>query len=212
MKFYDLQVHTNASPCSRADPGDIVSASIAAGLDGIAITNHDTLDGYSEVAKLAPDELEIIPGAEVTTSQGHLLALGIERVPSHNDPLAVIDSVHEQGGVAILSHPFDRFRENFRNQPAVLAESVDGVETINSRCVLSWFNKQAQDYATQHDIAVTGGSDAHFPVEVGRARTGCTGAILESIRSGETIVEGSGGYISGHIATKLSDFASVCGL
>ncbi|MFB6185905.1 MAG: PHP domain-containing protein [Halobacteriaceae archaeon] len=76
MKRYDLQVHTDASPCSNASPSDIVNAAVEANLDGVAITNHDTLDGYHTVDRIAPSELEVIPGVEVTTTQGHLLALG----------------------------------------------------------------------------------------------------------------------------------------
>ncbi|MFB6185906.1 MAG: PHP-associated domain-containing protein [Halobacteriaceae archaeon] len=50
---------------------------------------------------------------------------------------------------------------------------------------------------------MTGGSDAHFPIEVGRAYTMCTGDLFDAIRCGETSVKGRGGYLTGHIATKM---------
>lgn len=113
MNRYELQVHTDISPCSRATPEDVVEAAVGAGLDGIAITNHDTLEGYSEVRDHVPAELTVIPGVEVMTTQGHLLALGVHTERPQTDPGAVIDHVHAQGSVAVLPHPFDRLREHY---------------------------------------------------------------------------------------------------
>ncbi|AZH26465.1 PHP domain-containing protein [Haloplanus aerogenes] len=205
MSRFDLQVHTDASPCSRATPSGIVDAAVAAGLDGIAITDHDTLDGYAAVARLAPDSLTVVPGVEVTTSQGHLLALGVDEVPPKADPLTVVDHVHEQGGVAVLSHPFDRLREYYAEDLDRIAAAVDGVEVTNSRCVFSRYNRAARSFAAEHDLAITGGSDAHFPMEIGRAYTECGGPVLDAILAGTTETGGRGGYLSGHVATKLND-------
>lgn len=212
MRRYDLQVHTDASPCSRATPREVVEAALGAGVDGIAITNHDTLSGYGAVADLAPAELTVIPGVEVTTSQGHLLALDVREVPPREDPLTVIENVHEQGGLAILSHPFDRLRERYTDDLDEIATRVDGVEGLNSRCIFPRYNHRAREFARLHGLAITGGSDAHFPMEVGRARTVCDRPVLEAIRANETDVEGRGGYLSGHAATKLSDLLALVGV
>lgn len=209
MRRYDLQVHTDASPCSRAAPRDVVEAARERGLDGIAITNHDTLEGYAAVDELAPDELTVIPGVEVTTSQGHLLALDVHDVPPRADPLTVIDRVHDQGGLAVLSHPFDRLREYYTDDLEEIAARVDGVEVRNSRCLIPRYNRRARTFAATHRLAMTGGSDAHFPMEVGRVRTICDRPVLDAIRSNETDTTGRGGYLSGHAATKLNDFLSL---
>lgn len=205
MKKYDLQVHTDASPCSRASPEDTVEAALEAGLDGIAITNHDTLEGFDAVNTLAPRNLTVIPGVEVTTTQGHLLALNVNRVPPQDDPLTVIDAIHEQDGIAILSHPFDKFREYYTDNLAEIASLVDGVEVLNSRCLVPQYNKNARAFAEKHSLAITAGSDAHFPMEVGRAYTMCEEPILDAIREGATEADGRGRYFSGHVATKLND-------
>jgi predicted metal-dependent phosphoesterase TrpH len=205
VRRYDLQVHTDASPCSRATPQDVVDAALAAELDGIAITNHDTLDGYEEVNALAPKELTVIPGVEVTTSKGHLLALDVNEVPVKADPLTVIADIHGQNGVAVLSHPFDKLREHYTEDLDEIAEYVDGVEVTNSRCVFPWHNRNARSFAETYELAITGGSDAHFPMEVGRAYTLCDRPIRDAIREGDTDTGGRGGYLSGHIATKLND-------
>lgn len=206
MKF-DLQVHTEVSPCSRAAPADVVDAAVDAGLDGVAITDHDTLAGVDAVREAAPDDLSVVPAVEVTTTQGHLLALGVEEAPPQADPRTVVDDVHDQGGVAALSHPFDRLREFYVTDLDALAAAVDAVEAVNSRCVRHAYNDRAQAFATAHDLPVVGGSDAHFPMEVGRAYTECDGSPLEAIRRGETRAAGRGGYLSGHVATKLHQFA-----
>ena len=212
MKRYDLQVHTDVSPCSRAKPQDIVDAAQAARLDGIAITNHDTLDGVAEVEALAPEELTVIPGVEVTTSQGHMLALDVEKVPPKADPLTVIDHIHQQDGIAILSHPFDKLREYYSEDLEQIGKQVDGVEVLNSRCIFPRFNQTARSFAETYDIAVTGGSDAHFSMEVGRAFTECEQPILTAIREKATATGGRGGYLSGHVATKLNDAFSLLNL
>lgn len=203
VRRYDLQVHTDASACSRAHPKAVVEAAVAADLDGIAVTNHDTLDGYAEVRAAAPDDLTVIPGVEVTTDEGHLLALGVREAPPPGDPLSVVERVHDRSGVAVLSHPFDRLRDSYAGDLADLAAAVDGVEGCNSRCVLPTDNRRAGAFADEHGLAVTGGSDAHFPMEVGRAYTTCEGPVLEAIRAGETSTAGRGGYLSGHVATKV---------
>ncbi|RRJ28861.1 PHP domain-containing protein [Halocatena pleomorpha] len=205
---YDLQVHTDASPCSNATPQAVVEAAVNRGLDGIAVTNHDTLEGVSAVQAAAPSALRVIPGVEVTTSQGHLLALGVKTPPAPDDPLPVIERVHEQGGVAVLSHPFDRLREAYTTDLDAIAAAVDAVEATNSRCLLSWDNGRAQTFAQTHGLPRTGGSDAHFPMEIGRAHTAIDGdrPLLAAIRDGSTTAlspQGHGGYASGHVATKL---------
>jgi len=205
VKQYDLQVHTDVSPCSRASPADVVDAVIDAGLDGIAITNHDTLAGYDEIADLAPADLTVIPGVEVTTTQGHLLALYVHDEPPQSDPITVIEHVHEQDGIAILSHPFDRLREYYDINLKAIASRVDAIEAQNSRCLLPQFNRRAQEFAIQYDLAITGGSDAHFPMEIGRSTTVCEPPLREAIEARSTQTAGRGGYLSGHTATKLND-------
>lgn len=205
VRRYDLQVHTRVSPCSQAQPRDIVASACRRGLDGIAITDHDTTEGYDALREHAGTDLDIISGCEVTTTQGHLLGLNIDHAPPQTDPLAVIDEIHQQGGVAVLSHPFDRLRECYTADLCAIADAVDGVEVVNSRCIFPPDNHRALTFADEHRLAPIGGSDAHFPIEVGRAYTICKRPILEAIRMAETEVKGRGSYLSGHIATKLHD-------
>ncbi|QLK27611.1 PHP domain-containing protein [Natrinema zhouii] len=210
---YDLQVHTNASPCSSTPPERVAEAAVDAGLDGIAVTDHDTLANVDAVRDAAPDDLEVIPAVEVTTTEGHLLALDVAEAPPQTDPLAVVDHVHEQGGVAVLSHPFDTLRQYYETDLGALADAVDGVETVNSRCVRRRFNERAAAYAAARDLPATGGSDAHFPMEIGRAYTSVEddGSLVDAVRDGRVRASGRGRYLSGHVATKLHQLRTASG-
>lgn len=210
IRRYDLQVHTNASPCSSTSPERVVAAAVDAGLDGIAVTDHDTVANVEAVREAAPDTLNVISGVEVTTTEGHLLALNVAEPPPQTDPLTVVDHVHDQGGVAVLSHPFDALRQYYETDLVTLADAVDGVETVNSRCVRRRFNERAAAFATAHDLPATGGSDAHFPMEIGRAYTRIKGdgSIVNAVRDGRVWPGGRGQYLSGHVATKLYQFCT----
>jgi predicted metal-dependent phosphoesterase TrpH len=200
---YDLQVHTDASPCSATPPKKVAAAAAEAGLDGIVVTDHDTLENVGRVREHAPSSLDVVSGVEVTTTQGHLLAIDIEKAPPKTDPLTVIETIHDRDGIAVLSHPFDTMRQFYdRNLPEIAA-AVDGVEATNSRCVRPLFNRQARAFAAHHELAITGGSDAHFPMEVGRAATEFDGTLREALSEGTTTPRGRGRYLSGHVATKL---------
>jgi predicted metal-dependent phosphoesterase TrpH len=208
MATYDLHVHTEASPCSSAKPATILAAAERAGLDGIAVTDHDTMENVGMMREQAPPDLTVIAGTEVTTTQGHLLALGIQEPPPKTDPVSVINDVHRQGGVAVLAHPFDALRESYDDDLDQILDVVDGVEHINSRCLLPRFNDRAGSVARKRGLAVTGGSDAHFPMEVGRAYTVCTDEWSDAISGGATSAEGRGSYLSGHVATKFVQTSS----
>lgn len=211
-KTYDIHVHTRVSSCSRNKPEDIINRAAEIGLDGLAVTDHDSVQGGVDVASLAPPELEVIVGAEITTSQGHLLALGIDETPPVGiKPLDAIQFVHDHGGVAVLAHPFDSLRQTYQTDLKEIADEVDAVEIKNSRCLLTKFNTHAEAFADQHDLPVTGGSDAHFPMEIGRAVTRCEGPLLKTLQAGKSTAAGRDGYLSGHIATKLNDTLSLLG-
>lgn len=206
MYRYDLQVHTDASPCSRATPEDVVDAAIETGLDGIVVTDHDTMTNVGAVQKAAPPELAVVPGVEVSTTDGHVLAIDVSDPPPRFDIASVVDEIHDQDGFAIPSHPFDSLRENCGNRLQEVVDMIDAVETVNSRCLWGRFNERAAEFAARHDLPTTGGSDAHFPFEVGRAYTVTERPLREALRRGETSGAGRGRYLSGHILTKLNDW------
>ena len=107
----DLHVHTNASRDGESSVEDVLAAAVKAGLDAIAITDHDTTEGsLCALAAQNPGVL-IIPGIEVSTRQGHLLVLGTTKVLApKQDVLKTIAEAKALGAVTIVPHPFHRWR------------------------------------------------------------------------------------------------------
>ena len=148
----------------------LVARARRAGLQRIAITDHDTIRGAVIARDLAPDL--VIVGEEIrTASGGEILALYVqEEVPTGLPVQEVIRRLRAQGAVISVSHPLDRFRKRSALGWAGTQEIiglVDALEGFNARCLSAADNQRAAELAAQHGLALTGGSDAHTPGEVG---------------------------------------------
>ena len=105
------------------------------------------------------------------TTQGELLAAYVsEEIPAGLPPMEVIGRLRIQGAFISVSHPFDRHRKGHWEKDDLLAilPHVDAIETFNARCMFPWYNWQAENFAKQHGITRTYGSDAHAAFEIGR--------------------------------------------
>jgi predicted metal-dependent phosphoesterase TrpH len=165
----DFHSHTIHSRDGLTDIRTYISAARRAGLDRIAVTDHNTIRGALEAASLAPDL--IIPGEEIMTSEGELLGYYVrEEIPKGLTPEDTISRLREQDAVISVSHPFDRLRHGAWKPGNLvrIAPLVDAVEGFNSRCLFSADNRQAGDFARGRNISITAGSDAHAAFELGR--------------------------------------------
>jgi predicted metal-dependent phosphoesterase TrpH len=108
----DTHVHTRFSYDAAGFVRAVLAAAREAGLDGLAVTDHDTVEGARRAARLAPEYgLFVLPGVEVSTAEGHLLALGTETAPAPGRPMAeTAETVRDRGGVAVAAHPFQLSR------------------------------------------------------------------------------------------------------
>ncbi|MBU3666637.1 MAG: PHP domain-containing protein [Chthoniobacterales bacterium] len=176
----DLHVHSFFSADGVSSPEDLVAAARAAGLNGFAITDHNTCEAVDYMVShgimrpdgKAVDDFLVIPGIEVTTADGHLLCLGCVLPPSLKGmPAAdVCRLAHEAGGVCIAPHPYDLFRAGIRE--AVLDTlPLDGLEVFNAATTLKRHNRKAFHYAERRGLPMTAGSDAHHAGAVGVACT-----------------------------------------
>jgi len=142
----------------------------ARGIDRLVLTDHNTAQGALEAARRYPDL--VIPGEEVMTTQGELLAWYVtEDVPPGLAPEEAIRRLREQGAVIGVSHPFDRYRSGAWQLENLLriVELVDAIEVFNARCIHMEDNDRALAFAQKHDVLMTAGSDAHIRREYGRA-------------------------------------------
>ncbi len=171
MLRVDFHTHTYASPDSLAQPADLLRAMQRQGLDRIAITDHNTLRGARQANELDPEHF--IVGEEILTTAGELLAVYVkEEIPKRLPPMEALTRLKEQDAFISVSHPFDRSRNGAWKLPDLLAilPYIDSIEVFNARCMLPNANQLAKDFAEQHRLAVTAGSDAHAPFELGAAR------------------------------------------
>jgi len=140
------------------------------GIDRIAITDHNTIDGALEVQSLAPER--VIVGEEIMTDRGELLGYFLhERIPPGLSPQETIQRLRDQGAVISVSHPFDTIRAGSWAEADLwqILPLVDAIETFNARTWSRSANAQAEALADEAGIPGTAGSDAHTYIELGRA-------------------------------------------
>jgi hypothetical protein len=159
----DLHVHTKHSIDAIIEPRYLVRKSRGSGIIP-AITDHNNLAAHKEMKKL---RAKFIPGEEIRTAEGDLIALYIEEtIPKKTPFLEAIDMIREQGGLSYLPHPFDKTRKGVHDPK--LAAKVDIVEIFNARCPVRLYNREAENLARIKKKLYGAGSDSHFLFEFGR--------------------------------------------
>ena len=123
----DIHMHSSYSPDSRSRPELIVKRAIAIGLGAIAVTDHDTWEGARAAARLARDDILVIPGAELKTDKGDLLALFVDEAITADTFARKVDEIHAKGGIAIVPHPGVSPRISRRE-----LSMADGYEAFNA--------------------------------------------------------------------------------
>jgi predicted metal-dependent phosphoesterase TrpH len=192
----DLHVHSRHSPDSRLTLEQIAGQVPYAGLRGFALTDHNTVAGHRELPDLATrfPSLVVLPGVEVSTAEGHVLAYGVDEAPPPHRPVAeTAEWVRAHGGESVLAHPF-RLAHGVGRRVAETAP-VRGIEVLNGHSSLV-ANARAELVAARRYLAETGGSDVHELSDLGRAFTEfpsdapSTDDLLESIRKGTVVAGG----------------------
>jgi predicted metal-dependent phosphoesterase TrpH len=189
MLTCDLHIHSNYSKDGESSVEEILRKAEEEGLDAIAITDHDSVDGAKKALSI-PSAVLVIPGIEVSTKQGHLLVLGVtEIIPAGLDVVATVNIARRMGALAILPHPYHVWRHGVARRKKAGMHIVDAVEAFNSRYIVGSANQKAARIAKRLGKPCVGGSDAHNAKFVGFGRTYVDAeknvpAILEAIRAG----------------------------
>ncbi len=190
MLSCDLHVHTNFSKDGESSVEEILTRAEMIGLDVIAITDHDTVDGAKK-ALLCTTPVLVIPGIEVSTKQGHLIVLGVtEVIPAGLDVIETVEIARKMGALLILPHPYHVWRHGVARRKKVCMSVVDAVETFNSRYIVGSANRKAARIAKRMGKPCVAGSDAHHARFVGFGRTSIDAerdisSILAAIRAGK---------------------------
>jgi predicted metal-dependent phosphoesterase TrpH len=164
----DLHLHSHFSHDGQSSLDELIQRCAECGLDRIALTDHNTVEGALALAKMAP-VLAII-GEEAKTREGEVIGLFITgRIPPYLPPEEAMDMIHGMGGLTYLPHPLDRNRAHFRGERLVeLADRIDIIETYNSWCEPA-SNQAAARFAADLGKVTATGSDAHSASELGRS-------------------------------------------
>ncbi len=191
----DLHVHTNFSKDGESSVEEILKRAEEIGLDVIAITDHDTVEGAKK-ALLFTTGVLVIPGIEVSTKQGHLIVLGVtEVIPAGLDVIDTVEIARKMGALLILPHPYHVWRHGVARQKKIGMMVVDAVETFNSRYIVGSANRKAARIAKRMGKPCVAGSDAHHARFVGFGRTFIDAdrdisSILAAIRAGKVTCGG----------------------
>ncbi len=190
----DLHVHTALGDGLAEVPALLDFVESQTDLDVIAVTDHDDLRGAFQVREAWARRryrFQVVTGIEVTTIEGHLLALYVEEPVPGLRPLAeALEAVHRQGGLCVIPHPMSWLTRSLgqRAIERIISSAddlrhFDGLETANqslgARVSLS---KAADLNRRRYHLAEVGGSDAHFLQAIGSAYTEFPGRSADDLR------------------------------
>lgn len=194
MGLADLHIHTLHSADGTARVIDVLRRARDIGLDVIAITDHDAIKGALEALELSfRFDVEVIPGVEVSTADGDLLAFNIRRLPRRKRSLIdTLLEVGDMGGFCVAAHPMSggwrikslsayTIRQAYCHPRA--AQVLIGIEAYNASVLDRQSNAWANNLAERLRVAKTGSSDAHVLSAIGSGATwfpGHTAADLVS--------------------------------
>lgn len=174
-------------------PREMIKAAIKRGLNGLAITDHQTVKGSLvgiKVAKKLDKNFLIIPGIEIRTKSGDVIGLGIkENVPDALSMKQTIEKIHNLGGIAIAAHPFGQFI--FRKCVGKEAVKADAIEVFNAGSSSKGRDKKALALAEKFNKQKTAGSDAHYYKDVGNAGIICNSDPIEEILKNKVKIFGN---------------------
>ncbi len=191
MSKADLHIHTTYSIDGTASVREALGGAVRASLDVIAITDHDEVRGSLEARAISAEYgIQVITGAEVSTKEGHLVVLFIERnIPAGMSLIDTLIAVREMGGMAIAAHP-DHPTLNSISLHSILTalehpqarEALNGIEVCNMNPTHSPFNQRSQKAAETLPLAHIASSDAHIASMIGAAVTHFEGNTVRDLR------------------------------
>jgi predicted metal-dependent phosphoesterase TrpH len=222
LAFADFHVHTRFSRDSILSEDKFIRFALERGLTHVAVTNHNNVEGAIAVrdraAALGLDEqLTVILGEEVSTSDGEVVGLFLERtIPRGLTAEQTADEIHAQGGLVSVPHPFDPFRaSHIRRLPLeelAAAGKIDMLEVFNSRVTFSRHNERAAEFAARHGIAGIACSDSHSAFEVAMSFNALPAfATADELREGlvENEWHGSRSTVLIHLTTRYAVWSNI---
>jgi predicted metal-dependent phosphoesterase TrpH len=171
MLKLDLHIHSQYSEDATGSPKDIIKILQKKGLQGMAITDHNTVEGGLRALKVKPKEFIVIPGVEISTKDGHMLALNVtENIKKHLTAEETVEKIIDTGGLPVVPHLFRNMSGIKKEKLKNIHTKISAIEVFNS-CSLPQTNLKTSKIAKEYDLGGTGGSDAHDLIYAGYAYT-----------------------------------------
>ena len=176
---------------SKQSPKDVLEKAQKVGLNVISITDHDETEGCLEAMELAKDyPITVVPGIEITTGEGHVLAYGItSKIPHNLGIKKTLEEIKKSNGISVAAHPFSPQGIFYKKKNTKLASGFDAIEVSSylkgSICLKS------QAFAKEKKISVIAGSDSKYSDNIGSTYTEIYStnhieSLLNAIKNGKT--------------------------
>ncbi len=192
-------------------PDQMIDMAISKGLNGLAITDHNSVRGSLEGLRHAKKikNFLLIPGTEVSSREGHIVALGVKEDISRKLTVPeTIDRVHDLGGLAIAAHPYAGWPRTASLGDAIRKYKFDAIEVLNGGTRVN-ANRKAYRVAKEMGVPMTAGSDSHYWKDLGLIYNlvDCgpsVDSVLRAIRKGKVLPQGRpfGFYTGLRLATR----------
>lgn len=166
----DFHLHTEYSMDCKTTLQKIIDRCLEKGINCIAITDHDTIEGALKMQEIAP--FKVIIGEEILTPVGEIIGLFLkETIPSGFSVDETIARIKAQNGLVLIPHAYDFLRPSSLGGKIVaqIADKIDVMESFNARCTFIRCSTNARKFAEKHNLPQTAGSDAHTVEEIGNA-------------------------------------------
>jgi predicted metal-dependent phosphoesterase TrpH len=171
MLKLDLHLHSQYSSDGTGSPKEIIKVLQKRGLNGMAITDHNSVIGSLKAQEISPKDFIVLPGQEISTLEGHIVALGnkenIQRGLSIEE---TVERIIDSGGIPIVVHLFRNMSGIKKNNFKKIHKNLSAIEVYNS-CSVPKSNLKSAKVAKEYNLGGTGGSDSHIPKYVGYGYT-----------------------------------------
>lgn len=171
MLKIDLHIHSQYSEDAKGTPKEIIQSLQKKGINGMCITDHNTIKGSIEAIKIAPKNFIVIPGSEISTKEGHIIALNIkENILPKQTIEITIEKIIDEGGIPIIPHVYRNMSGIKKRKLNMLRDKIKSIEVFNS-CSQPITNLKMAKLAKNNNFGGTGGSDTHEPQYAGYGYT-----------------------------------------
>jgi predicted metal-dependent phosphoesterase TrpH len=192
----DIHLHSHYSDDGVGTPKELIKILTKKGLHGMALTDHNIIQGALKAQKIAPKNFIVIPGVEISTKDGHILALNVTQNFIRNQPVEeTIDTILDEGGLPIVPHLFRNMSGIKKEKLKEIHTKIPAIEVFNG-CSLPATNLKTAHIAKELNLGGTGGTDSHEPQFAGDAYTTITttdlslDSVLEEILKKKTWGDG----------------------